>query len=115
MCTLAFFQFGDCLDVWIGLDLSPSIPRMGVKIKLLHWESLFLTLPSFWSLIRPTSGSFMLHLGETLFDISPSPRVLDKTGQSHSLLLQVTELYNMSLGSPITGGPNRLSGASCAD
>ena len=70
----------DCLDARIGLNLLSSIPEMGVKFELLHWEPLFLMLLSFWSLVQLTSGSSMLNLGETLFDMLPLPRVSDKTG-----------------------------------
>src|SRR6202044_1245593 len=78
----------DCLDAWVGLNLLSSISEMGVKFELLHWEPLFLMLPSFWSLVQLTSGSSMLNLGETLLDMSLRPTK--------------------------GGGSNRLSGASCA-
>src|ERR1700734_3574433 len=77
----------DRLDAWIGLDLLSLIPGMGVELELLRWEPLFLMLLSFRSLMRPTSSSSKSNPGETLFDMSSLPRVLGKTGQSHSLRL----------------------------
>src|ERR1700735_2925769 len=82
----------DCLDARIGLNLLSSIPEMGVKFELLHWEPLFLMLLSFWSLVQLTSGSSMSNPVEPLFEISSFPRVSGNTGRIHSLRLLVTEL-----------------------
>src|ERR1700689_3016227 len=82
----------DRLDARIGLDLLSSIPGMGVELELLRWEPLFLTLLSFRSLVRPTSGSSKSNPGETLFDMSSLSRVSGKTGRSRSLRLLATEL-----------------------
>src|SRR6202020_3598345 len=91
-CVCSILLCGHCLDARIGLDLLSSIPGMGVELELLHWEPLFLTLLSFRSLVRPTSGSSKSNPGETLFDMSSLSRVSGKTGRSRSLRLLATEL-----------------------